>query len=207
MTFTIKDLEHLLDDPMAELLPKDERGIYYTHVEIGKAKCHPSLLAAAKRRGYEIERLAAGSETYRIFAAKWHVRPCQMVTENRIGMEYAQMPIRETRPDQERLSPLASFLFDTFKPGAVIICYGKDGRHFPWRGFFRPIQYGEREVDYWNAFGQFFSDDIRIFRVGDYRFPHDDFLDEFTKEGFNNELAMEQVVADMKRPAVAQYNW
>ena len=209
---TLVDLIRCLDDPVAEGLGRDESG-YYAFVDTKAGLYHRSIGAAAQRRGYKVERgSGAGAGLFRIYATQWHARPAQRVLCSqddpaRITVEVpgGWRSERDTRPDQMRLSPLACWVFDHAPAGVEVKCYDQRGAFL--RGYaHRPIVLGERELDYWNGYGRAFGDEAVLLRVGDAVFPHPDFRDQTTQEGFEIELRMEGLATGISA-IDPRYHW
>lgn len=223
---TINDLVARVEDPMAHSLQRDEEGHFYAVVETGVgAAFHPTLIAAAKRRGYRVVKepalvagangkLEAQDKTWRVYATHWHSRACQTVTcagdspyKTAAPVNGVLTLVRETRPDQELLSPLAYWLFLHHSAGTgvdVLTCDGAYQKTYR----FRPIRNDEGEVAYWNDFGCTLPDrDAPIFRIKGEFNPPAEFRTERQQEAVNALQLADELKEAQKTTGESRYNW
>ena len=220
-------LTELLEDPAAHVLPRDAEGRFglllftgkqahqhrHQHQQDQLAQSGYMVVAATVRaiqtRGYAVKEEGPG--VYRVYPSRWEARPAREVAalpddpaaverDGRAGRWW-----RETRPDEEELSPLAYWLFSHYTPGATVEMLGNDGVVLGRYGH-RPIRAGETDAAYWNDFGRALpAGSEPLYRLGEGINPPS----EFQSLGQRESLRAMQVAAEIKASTVGEsrYNW
>lgn len=207
---TISDLVKTLHDPVFSGLQQDANGRFYAYVETGPYKpYHASVVPAARRRGIEVVRKCDG--VFYAYVPVHRDRPMQTVLAQANDPAARPAPelgasvfVRETRPEQERLSAMASWLFERVPAGHSVQLLGPHGE-FAGAYVHRPMNLIETEVGYWNDFGRSLPD-ATLTKVGDDLWPPKDFRSLAAKEAAEALAMAERVEREM--PATpARYNW